>query len=70
MDFLFTDNNIGTINTLKMNILLTGTDDDIQSIYSQIPNKKISIIERTSPPLTYISSNKNIKTNSKILPKQ
>jgi len=69
MDYLFTDINIGTINELRMNILLTGTGDDIHSIYSQIPNKKISVIDRTSPPLTYFSKNKNIKTDSKILSK-
>lgn len=69
MDFLlFTDGN-SCVNTVKMNILLTGADDDIQNLYCQIPRKKVVISERTSPPLTYTSKSKSIPKQPRTLTK-
>jgi hypothetical protein len=68
MDFLLYPEN-SNVNTLKMNILLTGTDDDVQSLYSQIPKRKVVVNERTSPPLTYSSKNRSISKPQKTLSK-
>ena len=69
MDFLlFTDGN-SSVNTVKMNILLTGADDDVQNLYCQIPKKKVVFSERTSPPLTYSSKSKSTPKQPKTLSK-
>jgi len=69
MDFLlFTDGN-SSFNTVKMNILLTGADDDIQNLYCQIPKKKVVVSERTSPPLTYSSKSKSTPKQPRTLSK-